>query len=565
MLLVMTMKERMKPSVRHLLIFVVALLMIGLIPVIRHAIHPNRYITNDEPILKVSIPFMDGNEANEKTLSIPRGTKVQLRQSEDTESKIRYEGEDFWISNEHLSDSLKECVDTDVVYVRHMVNLRDKKEGKLLDTIAEKGEKLEVVSVDADDLDVSTGIVNWYQVKKNGKEYWIPGKYVESTEQLANKNYGESIEFSTYWDTYYGDGYSKKAYVDTIDYKPMKKVIYEDNPLPDNVNALHVTLDNLINNKERLLNIKKECGINAFVVQLKDDDGILYYDSNTVKQYLKNPERALSPGAISYEQLEKLFKEYQKHGYYMIARIVTFKDKIFASENPKDSYTDPEGNLILHSDQYWPSPYSRKAWQYNVSIAKELAAFVNEIQFDYVRFPDGTLQNTLDGNADFHNKYNESKTSVIQGFLMYAKDELSKEHVYIAADIFAWPIVSKDDQDIGQFLPAVANVVDVICPMPYTDHFSRGAMGIDDPTAESKETLYRFTNITSLQLQEIQYPAQYRTWIRGYFNDANDVKNQIEGIMDAGHQGYMLWHPNGNWNEIEHLIPGLIDVKKEDK
>jgi len=40
----------------------------------------------------------------------------------------------------------------------------------------------------------------------------------------------------------------------------------------------------------------------------------------------------------------------------------------------------------------------------------------------------------------------------------------------VPADMFAWPIVACDDQDIGQFLPAIANVVDIICPMPYLDH-----------------------------------------------------------------------------------------------
>ena len=564
MLLVITMKGRLKRNLRFLLIFLVFLLLLGIAPSISKRIHPTRYIRYDEPILNVTIPFLQGEEADEKTISIPRGSQVQIRDESKGESKVRYEDEEFWIDNQYLAKSLDECVQTDSVYVRRLVNLRNEKEGKLLDTIAEKGEKLEVVSVNAEDLDVSTGIVNWYQIKKEGKKYWIPGKYVESTKELANKNYGESIQYSTYWDEYYGEGYSKKAYIDSVDYKPMKKAIYEDNPLPDNVNAIHVTLDNLIHNKDRLLKLKDESGINAFVVQLKDDDGVLYYHSKVAEKFLKHPEKVLAPRAVSYKDLEAIFKEYQDHGYYMIARIVTFKDKIFASENPKESYTDPDGHLILHSNQYWPSPYSRKAWQYNVGIAEELAPFINEIQFDYVRFPDGTLQNTLDKAGDFHNKYKESKTEVIQGFLMYAKDELSKYHIYIAADIFAWPIVSKDDQDIGQFLPAIANVVDVVCPMPYTDHFSKGAMGIPDPTLEPRETLKRFTNITSLQLQEIQYPAQYRTWIRGYYTDKKDVKAEIKGIMDGGHQGYLVWHPNGNWDEIKDLVPGFIDTKKEE-
>ena len=555
----------MKQPIRYFLIFLIFALLMGLIPFISRRIHPNCYIKCDEPILKVTIPFLQGKEANEKIMSIPRGSKVQVRKEQEFSSKVRYKNEEFWIDNEYLASSLHECVHTDEIYVRHMVNLRKKKDGQLLDTVANKGEKLEVVSVSEKDLDVSTGIVNWYQVKKNNENYWIPGKYVESTQELADKNYGESIQFSTYWDAHYGEGYSKKAYIDSIDYKPMKKAIYEDNPLPDDVNALHVSLDNLIHNKENLLQMKETSGINAFVVQLKDDDGILYYQSQVIKTYLKDPKKAIAPQALTYNALQEIFDEYKEAGYYMIARIVTFKDKIFAYENPEESYTDEDGHLILHSNQYWPSPFSRKAWQYNVSIAKEIAPLVNEIQFDYVRFPDGTLKNTLSNEGNFHNTYNESKAGVIQSFLMYAKDELSPLHVYVAADVFAWPIVSKDDQDIGQFLPAIANVADVICPMPYTDHFSKGAMGIEDPTKDPQETLLRFTNITSFQLNEIQYPAQYRTWIRGYYTDATNIQAEIEGIIKGGHQGYLVWHPNGDWKQIEPLVPGLIETKKEEE
>ncbi len=73
------------------------------------------------------------------------------------------------------------------------------------------------------------------------------------------------------------------------------------------------------------------------------------------------------------DELKDLIKEFQDQGYYIIGRIVTFKDQIFALQNSKESITDNSGNLIVHNDEYWPSAYSRKAWMYNVAIAKEVA------------------------------------------------------------------------------------------------------------------------------------------------------------------------------------------------
>ncbi len=194
---------------------------------------------------------------------------------------------------------------------------------------------------------------------------------------------------------------------------------------------------------------------------------------------------------------------------------------------------------------------------YNVKIAEEIAPYVNEIQFDYVRFPDGTLQNTLDKTGDFKNTYDESKTAAIQGFLQYARDILSEENTYISADLFAWPIVVKDDQDIGQFLPAVANVVDVVSPMPYLDHFSLGAMDIEDPTKAPEETLEKFSTITKTQLASIEDPAIYRPWIQGYSNEAKDMEDQIDGIEKIGYHDYLVWSGAGNMEDIEARLSGL--------
>ena len=60
----------------------------------------------------------------------------------------------------------------------------------------------------------------------------------------------------------------------------------------------------------------------------------------------------------------------------------------------------------------------------------------NEIQFDYVRFPDNTDQYEASGDIDFRNEYGETKAQAIQRFLMYATDILHEYGVYVGADVF---------------------------------------------------------------------------------------------------------------------------------
>ena len=76
--------------------------------------------------------------------------------------------------------------------------------------------------------------------------------------------------------------------------------------------------------------------------------------------------------------------------FTLFARIVSFKDTIYAKENPDKIIVYKDGGkAFTNSDGLvWVSAYDKNLWEYNVTVAKEAAkAGFNEIQFDYVRFP----------------------------------------------------------------------------------------------------------------------------------------------------------------------------------
>ena len=536
--------------------FVLSTLIVALLfflIVAAYTLHPNRYITCAGNLLTVEKTHLENGEAVIEKIKIPKGTKVKVHQKQEHSSIIIYNHDKLKVKNSNLSNSFNEAIHTDYVYCRSLVNLREEKGGKLSKVVVKKGESVKVESIDKKDWDENTGQIRWYKVKKKNKTYYLSGAYVESSRKLALKKYDQAISYSTYWDDYYKDGYSKDAYTSQIDYKPIKKETYNENPMPKHVKAIHVSMDNFINNQKYIEKLKD---INTIIVETKNDEGSILYASDVCKDYLSDPSLAINNAMISKKDLTKIIKEYKKKGFYCISRIVTFKDAVFAMESPKESLTDKSGNLVMYNDQYWPSAYSRKAWMYNVELAKECADLgFNEIQFDYVRFPDGTA--SANSKLNFHNTYKESKVAAIQGFLEYAKEELSPKHVYVAADMFAWPIVACDDQDIGQFLPAIANVVDVICPMPYLDHFSSGSFGIEDPVENPYDTLYAFTKISNEQLKSIKYPAKYRTWIQGYNMDAEDVKQEIKALKDTNYPDYMVWLASGDKKDIDKIKKGF--------
>ena len=94
-----------------------------------------------------------------------------------------------------------------------------------------------------------------------------------------------------------------------------------------------------------------------------------------------------------YKKLSTLVNKLKPHKTYNIARIVVFKDNLFASSFPNTAIKRPDGRKFSKKDKMkWVDPHYKKYWNYIATIATEvLAAGFDEVQFDYVRFPSSAL------------------------------------------------------------------------------------------------------------------------------------------------------------------------------
>lgn len=540
-------------------------------------LHPVRYIRSESNMLEVKKSFLANGEVDEDVFQIPRGAQVVIDRRGETDSQITYDGHRLTIPNENLVPSRKDCVEIESVYPRKLVNLRTSRQGKLSDVVAAKGEKLKVVSVLPSDLDPATGEISWFEVEKDGKNYWLAGTNLETTYENAVKDYSSNMMFNPVYDEVYGGGHSYDAYVQQTDLKGKTKVSWNGNPLRDDIQGIHITLENLIAHKDELIKLKNETGLNALVIALKGTNGKLAYSSEVpggkkdengkeiIPKFFNNPNSALDQSLISKEELKKLIQELKNAGFYIIGRLETFKDSAYAFDHPNLAISDLYGNPAYYSEDYWVSPYSREAWEYNGWLAKEAAEMgVNEVQFDFCRFPDGmTVDETL-GLVDLHNNYNESKAAAIQGFLFYIQEELDPYHVYTASDIYGGPVIDLYDYDIGHFVPAMAAASDIVCPMIYLDTFDTSAYGFTDAATQSREILNAFTQNAEEEVNTVANPAAMRLWLQGY-NDTTPerIAQEIQGIMDAGQSGYLLWTDRGDMATLDYLKEGIIESKPQ--
>ena len=343
-----------------------------------------------------------------------------------------------------------------------------------------------------------------------------------------------------------------------LDFTEKEKKEYKDNKRVK-VRGIYVSAHSvaLKGRLDELIELAKKNNINAFVIDVKGDYGELTFPmSESINKYTKSANK--NP---IIKEIEPVIKKLKDNGIYTIARIVSFKDTIYAKENPDKIIVYKDGGkAFTNSDGLvWVSAYDKNLWEYNVTVAKEAAkAGFNEIQFDYVRFP-ASNGGKLDKVLNYRNADNMTKAEAIQKYLNYAKKELSPYNVYISADIYGQVGSSSDDMSLGQFWEAVSSEVDYVSPMMYPSHYGKGVYGLDIPDANPYKTIYHSTKDSINRNNNISSPAIIRpwiqaftaTWVTGHIHyGPKEVKEQIKAMKDLGVDEYILWSATNRYENF---------------
>ena len=549
------MNKKVKLRYDRIFICVVALIIIAWVLIkgitfIFKTINPeikNAYLASS--ISKVELYDKD----KKKVAEVLRGTEALVYPDSTVDEfvKVKVNEKNYYAKQSSLVDDYNSILLNENIYVRTMTTILN---GTKIEYIVPKGSALKIIGFDKLDKD---GNPLKYKVSYKDKEGFISKEYLVDSEEEALKHYDEEgiyLIHSKKSSTYGGNA-------GDLDFYPREKANFEDNVMPEKVHALYLN-GSAIRKVDEYLEIAKDSNINAFVVDIKDDS--LAYKSSVSEK--------VSPTTYKYaiSSVDNYKKYIQKlNGYYVIGRITLFKDKSYALDNVTDSITDNSGNLYKHNGSYWPSAFNTNVWEYNINLALEAVELFgfNEIQFDYVRFPDGTSSVEKAGTINMKNQYNISKIQAIQTFLMYATDFLHEKGVYVSADVFG-ESAHEYVNSYGQYWGAISNVVDVISAMPYPDHFLAHQYGISEVVwTNPYKLLYTWCNKYAMKRQaEIPTPAIMRTWIQAYSTsktpaviyDSEKIADQIKAIEDAGALGgHMTWNASSSLSKYKEIIGAL--------
>ena len=469
---------------------------------------------------------------------------------------IQYDGNSYYILPGNLTSDPDKIVTETTIWVRTSATVYSNADGFEISSYAPKGTALEVLGYDSL---LEDGTVHKYNVAftdDSGSDVsgWIYGKYISDDEEYAsavNEEY-----YNIHKDRAYSGRELYGGYAYNLEWDPVSKPSFEDNPICEYSSGMYISIK-VLSEIDDYIDIAAANGVNLFVVDIKDE--MLAYPCEEIKEL--SPTSYYSAFYESEEFYADVIQKCKDAGIYVVGRIVVFRDEYYSYDHEEDCISSSS------SSQLWPSAFSRDVWYYNITLAETAVKKFgfNEIQFDYVRFPDESYNMSESGDTDFRNYYNEDKAEAIQNFCYYACDCIHELGAYVSVDVFG-ECVNKYVTAYGQYFPAISNVVDAISAMPYTDHFDRNTDSWTDPYP----TVYEWALKAAARQSEIASPAVCRTWITAYdvpyWNvtktcDAQYIADEAQALADAGLSGgFLTWNGASSISKYAEISSAFAKV-----
>lgn len=302
-----------------------------------------------------------------------------------------------------------------------------------------------------------------------------------------------------------------------------------------------------------------DAGGNAVVFDIKDSDG-------TINIPFDHP-LARKLKAYPITNLPKFVRFVHSLDMHVIARQALFRDDNIAKNHSalavqSRSLHQPwreNGKLV------WADSSNRQVQDYNLALAKNVAGSgVDEVQFDYVRFP--AEGNQADAQFAFQKDPKMQRDEVIANFLDRAYTELHPMGVLLSLDVFgimAWQR-QVDLRHTGQDIVKMAKHCDVLSPMIYPSHF----FGMDNykrpgdaPEHFIGISLDRFVKITEGSGVTLRPWLQAFAWRTPTYSPKY-ILAQVSTSKQHGGDGFLFWNARNDYSKPFAAMPVMMKDPK---
>jgi hypothetical protein len=397
-----------------------------------------------------------------------------------------------------------------------------------------------------------------YQAQQGDSLPSVARKYLKRTKYLTSSELADAIREANH----NRQGVFLKSGEQIIIPGILESVIVEKSvPVARDFEARAIYLTGVMAGSDhglRIIRHWREVGGNAVVFDIKDSDGI-------VNIAFDNP---LASGQKHYiPDLPKFVHFLHSENMHAIARIAIFRDEHLVTSHPELAVKSQRSGQPWRENGklVWTDPSNPKVQDYDIALAKFVAqSGVDEVQFDYVRFPAEGDQK--DASFTFQAEHpKEQRSEVIADFLKRAYAQIHPSGVLLSLDVFgvmAWqrPV---DLSHTGQDIVAMSKHCDVLSPMIYPSHFF-GMDGIahpgDAPEHFIGESMERFKLITKDSGVVIRPWLQAFAW-RTKTYSPKYVEVQIEVAKQKGGIGFLFWNANNDYSKPYTAMPEMRAAK----
>ncbi|MDP1625279.1 MAG: putative glycoside hydrolase [bacterium] len=376
-----------------------------------------------------------------------------------------------------------------------------------------------------------------------------------------------------------GMGTSSAAQIDVVEASEPegRKATYV--ATPDAVRGIYMTscVAGSKSLRDNLVKLVDETELNTIVIDVKSYDGRITFDTGA--DILQPAEG----GGCFVKDMQDFIDELHAKGIYVIARLAVFQDTFMVKEKPEWAVKTQTSTTTVWRDHKgipWIDASAKPYWDYMVMLARETHAIgVDEIQFDYIRFPsDGNMKDIW-----YPWSGTNPKAEIMREFFSYLHEKLSPEGIVISADLFGMTTTNTDDLNIGQVLEYALPYFDYISPMVYPSHYPNNFYNLGDPNKNvyqvikvsmDKAVARTIATTTTVVFPDARIgtstpalyakpsfdPKKLRPWLQDNNYPvpytAEMVRAQIQATYDTGLDSWLLWNAGNRYTRAALLTDG---------
>ncbi len=301
----------------------------------------------------------------------------------------------------------------------------------------------------------------------------------------------------------------------------------------------------------QLLDLARHSEINALVIDVKDDRGLLLYPSTVGLVHAIGADTA---HALPVARFHALMDSLRTHRIFPIARIVVARDPQLAARRPEWALPrDSNGGA-------WVDPGRREVWAYAADLASEAAARgFSEVLFDDLRYPDDRVT-SAPGDAKGGGR---GRAALLQSALSFFQSRLD---IPIAVGISSAAVSETADPQ----WETIADRADVIMPAVFPLATAARGGGVTDAAARTYEIANQVLGTARRRNGAVRGSADIVPWYQDFArgapaSDSAQVRAQIQAGYHNGIRSWMLWNPTGVYTAAALHEPVRRDTTRAKK